>query len=66
MSPLALKFADLPQRVTRRSPAPVREAAPAPRQGASLLDPVREPAGLQYPMSVRARRLMRTGRVNGW
>jgi hypothetical protein len=65
MSPLALKLPVPRLQVTKRSPAAVREAAPAPGS-AGLLDPVREPAGLQYPMSARARRLMRTGRINGW
>ena len=62
---LTLKLLPGRTRLTRRATTPLREVIVAVSSGA-LHDPVREPEGLQVPMSARARRLMRSGRVNGW
>lgn len=65
MTPLALKLPAPRSRLLTRTAAAVRQTL-STLSGAGLLDPVREPPGLQYPMGERARRLMRSGRIGGW
>lgn len=64
-TPAVIKLLPGRIRITRRAGAPIR-AVITVLFGSDLSDPVREPEGLQHPMSARARRLMRSGRVSGW
>lgn len=65
MTPFALKLFPTRTDSTRTAGPGLRDAFARWRSAGSG-DPVHEPAGLRYPMSARARRLMRSGRVDGW
>lgn len=64
MTPLTLKLESPSRREMTRTGATIREAL-AILWGRGALDCIREPAGLEYPVSPRARRLMRSARVAG-
>lgn len=64
MAPLVLKLASARRGALAAPTHPIR-AAIALLWGRDALDHVRAPAGLQYPVSERARRLMRNARVCG-
>jgi hypothetical protein len=64
MTPLVLKLAS-PRRGAPGAPTHPIRAAIALLWGRDALDHVREPEGLQYPVSERGRRLMRNARVCG-